>query len=63
MEPSIANVQPAPLSTAGHRYGVTTQTLRRWAAEGRIKTYGFTPRTLRVDLNELDRLFLSGGAA
>ncbi|WP_373889766.1 helix-turn-helix domain-containing protein [Microbacterium sp. ASV81] len=60
MVPPIA---PARLRQAAIRYDVSTRTLRRWIADGRIKAYGFTPRTLRVDLNELDNLFGVGGAA
>lgn len=35
---------------------VHPMTMRRWISAGRIKAYRLGPRSLRVDLNELDAM-------
>jgi hypothetical protein len=35
---------------------VPLTTIRRWAAQGRIRTWRVGPRNLQVDLNDLDRM-------
>ena len=46
---------------------VSTKTLRRWIAAGRIPAYRVGPRLLKIDLNELDAMLrpipTSGGRA
>lgn len=44
------------LPQAAEMLGVTTRTLRRYIADGRLSAYRLGPRMLRVDLDELDAL-------
>lgn len=44
------------LDDAATYLGVTTRTLRRYIAAGRLNGYRVGPRLLRVDLAELDAL-------
>jgi excisionase family DNA binding protein len=46
----------APLSTGADYADVSTRTLRRWIAQGRVTGYRAGPRLIRVDLNELDAM-------
>ncbi len=36
--------------------GVSSKTIRRWIASGRISGYRAGPRLIRVDLNEVDAM-------
>lgn len=49
------------------RYRVTTRTVRRWIAEGRLTAYRVGPTLIRLDVAEVDRLLspipTAGGAA
>ena len=54
------------IASAAEIYGVSSKTIRRWIAAGRITGYRFGPRMLRVDLDELDSLLrplAAGGAS
>lgn len=44
------------IAVAADEYGVSTKTLRRYIAAGRLTGYRMGPRLIRVDLNELDAL-------
>jgi excisionase family DNA binding protein len=39
------------------RYRVSTRTVRRWIADGKIPAYRLGARLVRVDLDDVDRLF------
>lgn len=52
------NTQLRSLKTEAERVGVHPRTLRRWIADGKLKSYGFG-RTLRIDPQELNALFAS----
>jgi excisionase family DNA binding protein len=41
------------LNNAADFAGVSTKTIRRWIADGRITGYRMGPRLIRVDLDEL----------
>lgn len=41
---------------AAQHLGVHINTIDRWRAEGRIRTYHAGPRLVRFDLNELDAM-------
>lgn len=55
------------LSKAARYLDTSPRTVRRAISEGRLTGYRFGPRTLRVDLNEVDavlrRIPTAGGAA
>jgi len=55
----------ASLSGAASYADVNPRTIRRRIADGTIKGYRLGPRVIRVDLNELDRVFaqIPAGAA
>ena len=42
------------LADAAEHYSVSTKTIRRWIADGRIEGYRVGPRLLRVRLDSLD---------
>lgn len=42
------------LAEAATYYGVSTKTIRRWIADGRIEGYRVGPRLLRVRVESLD---------
>ena len=42
------------LAEAATYYGVSTKTVRRWIADGRIEGYRVGPRLLRVRMDSLD---------
>lgn len=42
------------IAVAADEYGVSTKTLRRYIAAGRLTGYRMGPRLIRVDLDELD---------
>lgn len=42
-----------PLSDGAEICSVTTKTIRRWIAEGRLTGYRLGPRVLRVDQDEV----------
>jgi excisionase family DNA binding protein len=57
----------APLEQGAAHIGVSTKTLRRLIASGRVTGYRMGTRLIRVDLNELDNLLTeiptAGGGA
>lgn len=48
--------QPVSIAEAAEYLGVSTKTIRRYIATGRLTGYRTGPRLLRVDQNELDTL-------
>lgn len=44
------------VENAAHYLGVSTKTIRRYIAAGRVTGYRTGPRLIRVDLNELDAM-------
>ena len=48
--------QPVSIAEAAEYLGVSTKTIRRYIAAGRLTGYRTGPRLLRVDHNELDGL-------
>lgn len=52
--PKIRRLQSIPGAAA--YLGVSTKTVRRYIAAGRITGYRAGPKLIRVDLNELDAL-------
>lgn len=55
----------ASIPAAAESADVSTKTIRRWIAQGRIGGYRVGPRLIKVDLNELEASFqpVGGGAA
>ena len=47
---------PISLADAAEYLGVSTKTIRRYIASGRLTGYRTGPRLLRVDMTELDAL-------
>jgi len=50
---------------AAEHAAVAPRTIRRWVAEGRLTGYRVNARVIRVDMDELDALFVpmtTGGA-
>ena len=43
---------------AATRVGVSTKTVRRWISTGHLHGYRMGPRLLRVDPDELDRMWI-----
>lgn len=48
---------------AAQHVGVHPNTIDRWRADGRIRTYRAGPRLVRFDLNELDSMLSSSTTA
>jgi len=48
--------QMVPIPAAAEHTGVSTQTIRRYIAAGRLTGYRVGPRLIRVDLAEVDAL-------
>lgn len=46
------------LAQAAHRTHVSTRTLRRWIAQGRLEAYRAGPRLLRVDPAAVDAVMM-----
>ncbi len=46
------------LAEAAHRTHVSTRTLRRWIAQGRLEAYRAGPRLLRVDPAAVDAVMM-----
>ena len=46
----------ASITAAAEYAGVSTKTIRRYIASGRLTGYRIGPRLIRVDLNELDAI-------
>lgn len=46
-----------PLEEAAELYGLSTYTLRRWIADGKVKGYRFGPRMIRVETDALEAMF------
>jgi excisionase family DNA binding protein len=44
------------LADAATNYGVSSRTLRRWIASGRLPAYRLGPRLVKIDPVDLDRL-------
>lgn len=44
------------VESAAEYVDVSTKTIRRWIAAGRVTGYRAGPRLIRVDLNELDAM-------
>ncbi len=44
------------ITNAAEYLGVSTKTIRRWIADGRLTGYRAGPKLIRVDLNELDAM-------
>ena len=60
--------QMVPIPAAAGHTGVSTKTIRRYIAAGRLTGYRVGPRMIRVDLAEVDALLhriptVSGDAA
>ncbi|WP_267616907.1 helix-turn-helix domain-containing protein [Gordonia bronchialis] len=53
------------LTAAAEYADVSTRTLRRYIAAGRLTAYRVGPRLIKVDLNDLDEMLqpVGGGAA
>lgn len=49
------------IDEAAELYGTTVASLRRWISEGRIHGYRFGPRLIRVDVEDLEGLFVPIG--
>lgn len=45
------------LNEASERSGLSTKTLRRWIASGRLRAYRVGTRAIRVDPADVDDLF------
>lgn len=54
--PNTARRQFESLAQAAERTGLSTRTLRRRIAEGRLPAYRGGPRIIRVDPEDVDRL-------
>ena len=50
--PELVNLQDA-----ADRAGVSTRTIRRWIADGRLVAYRVGPKVIRVDLDQLEAVF------
>lgn len=44
------------IQEAADFYGVTTRTVRRWIAEGRLTAYRINARVIRLDADEVENL-------
>jgi excisionase family DNA binding protein len=55
----------ASIPVAAESADVSTKTIRRWIAQGRVAGYRVGPRLIKVDLDELEASFqpVGGGAA
>jgi excisionase family DNA binding protein len=51
------------INGAAESANVSTKTIRRWIAEGRITGYRVGPRLIKVDLDELEASFRRVGEA
>ena len=53
------------LTAAAEYADISTRTLRRYIAAGRLTAYRVGPRLIKVDLNDLDEMLqpVGGGAA
>ena len=50
-----------PLEDAAEVYEVSVDTLRRWISEGKIRGYRFGPRFIRIEIDDLEALFVPLG--
>lgn len=50
-----------PIEEAAELYGTSVYTLRNWVSDGLIKGYRFGPRFLRLDIDDLEALFVPIG--
>lgn len=57
MNKTAAPARFVKLSTAAARYDISIKTLRLWIARGTITAHRAGERIIRVDLDELDRMF------
>ncbi|OLT55160.1 hypothetical protein BJF89_16185 [Corynebacterium sp. CNJ-954] len=46
----------ATIKGAAEYASTSTNTVRRWVQQGKINGYGYGPRFLRVDLNDIDAM-------
>jgi len=53
---SKPSVQRASIAAAANALGVSTRTVRRYIADGRLTGYRMGPRLIRVDMAEVDAL-------
>jgi excisionase family DNA binding protein len=51
---SVRRLESIP--NAASYVGVSTKTVRRWIAAGRVTGYRAGPRLIRIDLNEVDAM-------
>ena len=53
------------IQQAADEADVSTKSIRRWIAQGRLTAYRVGPRSIKVDLDELEASFrqIGGGAA
>lgn len=54
--PKPAPRRPASIATAAEHYDVTTRTIRRWIADGKLPAWQVAGRLIRVDLDDVDAL-------
>ena len=54
---SPAQRRYASIAEAAEYVGLHDRTIRRWILDGRLTGYRLGTKLLRVDLNEVDRLF------
>ena len=45
------------IANAAEQTGLSAKTIRRYIAEGRLPAYRLGPRMIRVDLDDIDRLW------
>lgn len=45
------------IKSAAEYAGVSTKTIRRWIAEGRLCAYRLGPKLIKVDLDQLEAMF------
>jgi excisionase family DNA binding protein len=56
---TTSTLRLASLDDAAKRFDVSTKTIRRYIAAGRLTGYRVGPRLVKVDLAECDRVLLS----
>ncbi|MDH6280980.1 helix-turn-helix domain-containing protein [Prescottella agglutinans] len=58
----MSKTRYSTLTEAAETLSVSTRTVRRYIAAGKLKAYRVGPRVIRVDLSELDRLMRPMGS-
>jgi excisionase family DNA binding protein len=51
------------IAVAAAEYDVSTRTIRRWIAGGRLRGYRVGPRLIKVDLSDVDAILRPIGGA